>query len=91
MEYSKTDRASFPGKFIFAQIWAKSLIWPHGPKIGFLDFWKNFVIRFLLLLVFQHQFHIWPNSESPVMDTNAVSQENCKFLENVISQRRSEL
>ena len=47
LEYLKTIRALFPGKFIFAQIWAKKVAmatWPQD-KIC-LDFSKNFIISF---------------------------------------------
>ena len=44
MKYLKTDRTLFPEKFIFPQILGKFL--QNGPKIGFLDFLKNFVTGF---------------------------------------------
>ena len=40
LEYLKTHRADFPGKLIFAQIWAKSA--KNDPKKGFFGFFKNF-------------------------------------------------
>ena len=42
----KPPKPFFPGKFIFAQIWAKRA--HNGPKIVFLDFLKNFVMLVFL-------------------------------------------
>ena len=42
----KPARPFFPGKFIFAQIWAKRT--HNDPKIIFLGFLKNFVMLVFL-------------------------------------------
>ena len=97
MEYLKTDRALFPGKFIFFPNLGKNC--RKWPQIGFLDFLRNVVLNFygnnlkwklLLLLIFHHQSHIWRNSGSRVMGRNSVVQSNCRILSNVISQGRRE-
>ena len=42
----KPTKHFFPGKFIYAQIWAKSAL--NGPKIVFFYFLKNFVMLVFL-------------------------------------------
>ena len=75
LEYLKTDRGFFPEKFSFAQIWAKKTKMTQWLQKMFL--WilllvflgSNLKWKLLLLLIFQHQSHIWQNSGSPVMTT----------------------
>ena len=91
MEYLKTDINFFPGKFVFVQIWAKQV--QIGPKIVFFSiFWKilslvflgnNLKLKQLLLFIFEPQSYIWENSAAWVMGQNAVSQSNCRVLENL--------
>ena len=40
---------TFPGKFIFAQIWAKRA--QNGPKIGFFGFFETFCHLFFLQII----------------------------------------
>ena len=64
-----------------------------GPKrpqdtFFFEFFWKilsvflgnNLKQKLILLLIFEHQFHLWQNSGSRVMGQIAVSQSNCRIL-----------
>ena len=67
LEYLKTDRARFSRKIHFCQIWVKKA--KNALQIG--SFWifkkilslyflgKNLKWKLILLLIFQHQSHIW--------------------------------
>ena len=84
LEYLKTDRALFSRKiYVYPNLGKKC------PKQGSLVFWKilslvflgnNLKWKLILLLIFQHQSHIWQNSSSRVVDQNALSQSNCRIL-----------
>ena len=45
----KLTKPSFPGKFIFAQIWAKRA--QNDSKIGFFYFLKNFIVLVFLEII----------------------------------------
>ena len=63
---------------------------PKWPQDRFFwIFWKilslvflgnNLKQKLILLLIFEHQFHLWQNSGSRVMGQIAVSQSNCRIL-----------
>ena len=96
--YFKTDRALFFRKIHFSPNLDKK--GPKWPQKRFLwIFWKilsliflgnNLKWKLLLLLIFQHQSHIWQNSGSSVLSQNAVRQSNCRILWNVISCERND-
>ena len=49
IEILKTARAFFPGKFIFAQIWAEAA--PNDLKIEFFRFCETFCLSFFLEII----------------------------------------
>ena len=99
-EYLKTSSLFFQENLFFPKFGRKgSKMYPKY-RVFCLHFLKNFVSVFIffdlkwkliLLLIFHNQSHIWQNSGSSAMGQNAVSQSNCRILQNVTSQERSEL
>ena len=78
----------FQENSFFAQIWTERVFWNFWKVLQFFFGENNLKRKLILLLIFNHQSHIWQNSGSRILGQNTASQSNWKNVSQ--SQERSE-